>query len=114
MFGFGCVLRRVWRSNIVVCIPLVLRVRAVMVGWMYFIGDIVSTGIVEVCGVWVVVWEGVVWGGGSCVPCVISWVSRAGSWLGVGAGVVVGGGCVSGDVFQALHCSMCIWVAFFV
>ena len=48
------------------------------------------------------------------MPCVISWVSRAGSWLGVGEGVVVGGGCVSGDVFQALHCSMCNWVAFFV
>ncbi len=32
MLGFGCVLRRFCRSNIVVCIPLVLRVRAVMVG----------------------------------------------------------------------------------
>ena len=34
MFGFACVLRRDCRSNIVVCIPLVLRVRAVMVGWV--------------------------------------------------------------------------------
>jgi hypothetical protein len=34
MFGFGCVLRRDYRSSIVVCIPLVLmlRVRAIMAG----------------------------------------------------------------------------------
>ena len=34
MLGFGWVLSRVWRSNIVVCIPLVLRVRAVMARWV--------------------------------------------------------------------------------
>ena len=34
MFDFGCVLRRDYRSNIVVSIPLVLRVRVVMVGWV--------------------------------------------------------------------------------
>ena len=33
MFGFGCMLRRDCRSNIVVCIPLVLRVRAVIAEW---------------------------------------------------------------------------------
>ena len=31
---FGCVLLRDCRSNIVMCIPLVLRVRAVMAGWV--------------------------------------------------------------------------------
>ena len=34
MFGFGCVCRRAYRSMIVVCMPLVLRVRAVMAGWV--------------------------------------------------------------------------------
>ena len=34
MFCFGCVLRRDYRSYIVVCIPLVLRVRVVMAGWV--------------------------------------------------------------------------------
>ena len=34
MFGFGFVLRRDCRSNIVVCIPLVLRVKVVMAGWV--------------------------------------------------------------------------------
>ncbi len=52
MFGFGCMLRRVCRSSIVVCIPLVLRVRAVMAGWVKCAGDVVSMGIVEVCGLW--------------------------------------------------------------
>ena len=92
MFGFGCVFRRVCRSNIVVCIPLVLRVRAVMVGWVYGTGDIVSTGIVEVCGFWIGVWESVVLGGGSSVPCVFIWLSGAGYWLGGVEGIVAGGG----------------------
>ena len=48
------------------------------------------------------------------MPCVISWLSRAGRWLGVVEGVIVGGGCVSGDGFQALHCRMFNWVAFSV
>ena len=34
MFGIGCVLKRDCRSSIVVCIPLVLRVRVVMAGWV--------------------------------------------------------------------------------
>ena len=34
MLGFGCVFRKDCRSNIVVCIPLVLRMRAVMAGWV--------------------------------------------------------------------------------
>ena len=34
MFDFGCVCSRACRSMIVVCIPLVLRVRAVMAGWV--------------------------------------------------------------------------------
>ena len=34
MLGVGCVLRRVCRSNIVVCMPLVLRMRAVMAVWV--------------------------------------------------------------------------------
>jgi hypothetical protein len=34
MFGFDGVLRRDCKSNIVVCIPLVLRVRVVMAGWV--------------------------------------------------------------------------------
>ena len=34
MFRFVCVLRRNCRSIIVVCIRLVLRVRAVMAGWV--------------------------------------------------------------------------------
>ena len=92
MFGFGCVLRRVCRSNIVVCIPLVWRVRAVMAGWVYGTGDIVSTGIVEVCGLWIGVWEGVVEGRGCCVPYVFLWLSGAGHWLGGVEGVVAGGG----------------------
>ena len=53
-------------------------------------------------------------GGGSCVPCVLSWVSRAGGWLSVVEGVVVGCGCGSGDGFQALHCCRFNWVAFSV
>ena len=52
MFGIGCVLRRNCRSNIVVCIPLMLRVRDVMDGWVYCTGGIVSAGVVGVCGVW--------------------------------------------------------------
>ena len=46
MLGFGLVLRRFCRSSIVVCIPLVLRVRALMVGCVYWTGDVGSTGIV--------------------------------------------------------------------
>ena len=34
MFGFGCVLGRDCMYNFVVCIPLVSRVRDVMVGWV--------------------------------------------------------------------------------
>ena len=34
MFGCGCVCRRACRAMIVGCMPLVLRVRAVMAGWM--------------------------------------------------------------------------------
>ena len=34
MFGFGYVCSRACRSMSVVCIPLVLRVRAVMAGWV--------------------------------------------------------------------------------
>ena len=34
MFGFGCCCNRACRSTIVVCMSLVLRVRAVMAGWM--------------------------------------------------------------------------------
>ena len=34
MFGFVCALRRDCRSTIVVCISLVLRVRAVMAGYV--------------------------------------------------------------------------------
>jgi hypothetical protein len=62
MLGFGCVLRRFCRSIIVVCIPLVLRVRAVMAGCAYWIGDVGSAGIVYVSGLWVGVREGVVVG----------------------------------------------------
>ena len=53
-------------------------------------------------------------GEGWCVSCVISWFSWVGRWLGVLEGVIVGGGCVSGDGFQALHCSRFNWVAFSV
>ena len=67
MLGFGCVLRTFCRSSIVVCIPLVLRVRAVMAGCVYSTGDIGSTWIVEVSGLWVGVREGVVAGEGWCV-----------------------------------------------
>jgi len=35
MLGFGCSFMRDCRSNVVVCIPLVLRVRVVMAGWVY-------------------------------------------------------------------------------
>ncbi len=52
MFGFGCALRRGCRSNIVVCIPRVLRVRAVMAGWVLCTGVLfllVLSGFV-VCG----------------------------------------------------------------
>ena len=62
MFGFGCVLRRDCWSNIVVCIPLVLRMRDVMAGWVWFTGCIVSASVVWVCGVWVDGREGVVLG----------------------------------------------------
>ncbi len=34
MFGFGYVRSRACRSMIVVCMPVVLRVRAVMAGWL--------------------------------------------------------------------------------
>ena len=34
MLGFGCVRSRACRSMIVVCMPLVVRVRTVMVGWV--------------------------------------------------------------------------------
>ena len=53
MLGFGCVLRSDCRFNIVVCIPLVLRLRAVMTGWVQCTGGIVFAAVVGVCGVWV-------------------------------------------------------------
>ena len=34
MFGLGFVLRRDCRSSMIVCIPLVLRVKAVIAGWV--------------------------------------------------------------------------------
>ena len=48
MFDFGCVLRRNCRSNIVVCIPLVSRVRAIMTGWVKCTRGIVSAGVIGV------------------------------------------------------------------
>ena len=71
MFGFGCVLRRDCRYNILVCIPLVLRVRVVMIGWVYCTQGIVSDGVVEVCGVCVGGREGVAEGRGCCAAWVL-------------------------------------------
>jgi hypothetical protein len=45
--GGVCVVRRFCRSRMVVCIPLVLRVRAVMGGWEYSVVVLVS---VFLCG----------------------------------------------------------------
>ncbi len=45
MLGCGWVCNRTWRSNIVVCIPLVLRVRAVIAGWMKGAGVCVRVGL---------------------------------------------------------------------
>ena len=55
MFGFGCVLRSDCRSNIVICIPLVLRARVeLMAGWVYCTGaGIASAGVVGFCVMWV-------------------------------------------------------------
>ena len=44
---FGCVLRISCRSMMVVCIPLVLRVRAVITGWEY---GCVGGGVLDCVG----------------------------------------------------------------
>ena len=42
IYGGVCVVRRFYRSRMVVCIPLVLRVRVVMGGWEYLVVVLVS------------------------------------------------------------------------
>ena len=71
MFGFVCVLRWDCRFNIVVCIPLVLRVRAVMAEWVNCTGGIVSACAVGFCVMWVGGRGVLCWGEGVvCRVCV--------------------------------------------
>ncbi len=78
---------RFCKSKMVVCIPLVLRVRAVMVGWGYsymVLGSVSSWGCggnVGICGCVLGVGEGGSFD--SCVSCVVS-------VLGVAVGKVLG------------------------
>jgi hypothetical protein len=96
IWGRPCVARMFCRSRMVVCIPLVLRVRAVMGGWEYAC-SVISVGCVGVCVL--IVWLGGCWGGlvvvGSGFGCV--WVGLVWSEACLGCG---------GEV-HPLHCWMC-------
>ena len=116
IFGLLCVLRISCKSKMVVCIPLVLRVRTVIAGWEYAWVDGGVLGCVGFCCI-----------GGSRWVCVSLWCvsdglgyGRLGLGLyGVGVGIALVGIEVGGERrvgFHALHSRMlsCVEVAGFL
>jgi len=83
---------------IVVCVSFVLRVRAVMTGWVKDVGGFAFGGVDGVGGM------GVSGGGrGCCGLCMRESISSGVYEAGVVGEVVVGGGCSRGEGVQALH-----------